>query len=240
MDKPKATLVTGGSNGIGAAIVQSRMNLGETVVNLDRAAPRGEGAHSIEVDLADQAALAAVLADVTATHDVMRIVNCAGVAVTAPLEGFRAEDFSLTMTVNLLAPALIVQACLPAMKARSFGRILNISSRSALGRGLRTFYASSKGALISATRVWALELGAFGITCNAIGPGPIETELYRAANPPESPATQKVIASVPVGRLGPPEDVAVAADFFLSDQAGFVTGQTLYVCGGLTIGGVAV
>ena len=240
MGKPKATLVTGGSNGIGAAIVQSRLTLGETVVNLDCAVPRGEGAHTVEADLADQAALTAVLAETTATYDVTRIVNCAGVAVTAPLDEFRPEDFSLTMAVNMLAPALVVQACLPAMKAHRFGRILNISSRSALGRGLRTSYASSKGALISATRVWALELGSFGITCNAIGPGPIETELYRAANPPESPVTQKVIASVPVGRLGQPEDVAAATDFFLSDKAGFVTGQTLYVCGGLTIGGVAV
>ncbi|MFO7073998.1 SDR family oxidoreductase, partial [Pseudomonas aeruginosa] len=90
------------------------------------------------------------------------------------------------------------------------------------------------------TRVWALELGRHGITANAIGPGPIRTELFERANPPDSPRTQAIIDSVPVKRLGMPDDIAQAASFFLDQRAGFVTGQVLYVCGGMTVGVAAV
>ena len=237
MTQPTATLVTGGSNGIGAAIVAARAALGETVVNLDRDQPAaGAPGETIRADLMDRDEVARVMADVTAAHDITRIVNCAGVALLDPLEDFKADDLTRTMDLNVLAPALIVQACLPAMKRHGFGRIVNIASRAALGKGLRTAYAGSKGALISATRVWALELARHGITVNAIGPGPIETELFRGANPADSPVTKQMRDGIPVGRFGQPEEIAHAADFFLDDRSGFVTGQTLYVCGGLTIG----
>ncbi len=239
MPKPEATLVTGGSHGIGAAIVAARAALGETVVSFDRDQPvAGAPGESVRVDLSDRAALAEALGTLTDRHDVTRIVNNAGVALLGAVEDMNAADFETTMAINVLAPALIVQACLPAMKARRFGRILNIASRAALGKGLRTAYAGSKGALISATRVWALELAGHGITVNCIGPGPIETELWRRVNPPESPVTQQILSGMPVGRLGTPEDIAHAVDYFLHERSGFVTGQTLYVCGGITIGTV--
>lgn len=79
-------------------------------------------------------------------------------------------------------------------------------------------------------------MGAHGITVNAIGPGPIETELFKKANPKDSPQTQQILNSVPVKRFGQPEDIAHACDFFLSEKSGFVTGQILYVCGGMTVG----
>lgn len=241
MSNPEVTLVTGGSNGIGAATVAERAALGETVVSLDRDQPKpGAPGQTIRVDLADRAELADCLADLTATRDVTRVVNCAGVALLDPIEEMTAEDFETTMAINVLAPSLIVQAALPAMKARGFGRIVNIASRAALGKGLRTAYAGSKGALISATRVWALELARHGITVNCIGPGPVETELFRHANPPESPVTKAIIEGVPVGRLGQPDDIAHAIGYFLDARAGFVTGQVLYVCGGMTVGVVPV
>ena len=232
-----ATLVTGGSNGIGAAIVAARAALGETVVNVDRDQP-GAGAlgETFRADLMNREEVGRVMEEVTGSHDVTRIVNCAGVALLDALEDFKAEDFTRTFDLNVLAPALIVQACLPAMKRHGFGRIVNIASRAALGKGLRTAYAGSKGALISATRVWALELARHGITVNAIGPGPIETELFRHANPDDSPVTKQMRKGVPVGRFGQPEDVAHAVDYFLDERSGFTTGQTLYICGGLTIG----
>jgi 3-oxoacyl-[acyl-carrier protein] reductase len=111
-----------------------------------------------------------------------------------------------------------------------------MSSRAALGKELRTAYAAAKAGLIGITRVWALELGHSGITVNAIGPGPIATDLFLQANPLDSPRTQAIVDAVAVGRLGTPSDVAHAAGFFLDERAGFVTGQILYVCGGLTVG----
>lgn len=237
MSKPLATLVTGGSNGIGAAIAKARAEAGEAVINLDLASPSDGGrGRWIPVDLLEAEAVADAMQDALSGNDIVKVVNCAGVALLDPIEDFDAEDFRRTMDLNVLAPALIVQACLPAMKEHRFGRILNIASRAALGKGLRTAYAGSKGALISATRVWALELAQHGITVNAIGPGPIETELFRHANPDDSPVTQQMRGTIPVGRFGQPEDIAQAADYFLDDRAGFVTGQTLFVCGGLTIG----
>ncbi len=122
------------------------------------------------------------------------------------------------------------------MKSRRFGRIVNISSRAALGKELRTAYAATKAGLHGITRTWALELAKHGITVNAIGPGPIATELFMHANPPGSLRTKAIVDSVPVGRLGTPADVANAVAFFADARSGFVTGQVLYVCGGMTCG----
>lgn len=235
--RPAATLVTGGSNGIGAAIVAARAAAGEAVLNLDRDQPAtGAPGEAVCIDLTDRNAVTAVMTELASALDITRVVNCAGIALLDPIEKFDARDFDRTMGLNVLAPALIVQACLPAMKRHRFGRILNIASRAALGKGLRTAYAGSKGALISATRVWAMELAGHGITVNAIGPGPVETELFHRANPPDSPVTRRIVEEIPVRRLGRPADIAHAADYFLDERAGFVTGQTLYVCGGMTIG----
>ena len=236
MTKPAATLVTGGSNGIGAAICKARAEAGEAVINLDRDSPVDGGrGRWIPVDLMDETLLADAMQDALAGNDVVKVVNCAGVALLDPIEDLTAEDFRRTMDLNVLAPALIVQFCLPAMKARRFGRILNIASRAALGKGLRTAYAGSKGALISATRVWALELAQHGITVNAIGPGPIETELFKQANPADSPVTQQIRGTIPVGKLGQPEDIAHAVSFLASPGASYVTGEHLLVAGGRTI-----
>jgi 3-oxoacyl-[acyl-carrier protein] reductase len=142
--------------------------------------------------------------------------------------------------LNLRCAVQCTQAVLPGMKAAIFGRIVNMSSRVVLGKELRTAYAASKAGLLGLTRGWALELGRHGITVNAVGPGPIATELFLQANPADSPRTRAIVESVPVGRLGAPEDVAHAAGFFLDEGSGFVTGQILYVCGGLTIGSAPV
>jgi NAD(P)-dependent dehydrogenase (short-subunit alcohol dehydrogenase family) len=85
-------------------------------------------------------------------------------------------------------------------------------------------------------KVWALELGEFGITANAIGPGPINTELFKRVNPADSPRTRAIIEAVPVRRLGTPQDIAHAIAFLLHRDSGFITGQVLYVCGGMTVG----
>jgi 3-oxoacyl-[acyl-carrier protein] reductase len=145
-------------------------------------------------------------------------------------------EFDLAVSLNLRCAFQCMQALLPGMQAAQFGRIVNMSSRAALGKDLRTAYAATKAGLIGMTRVWALELGQWGITANAIGPGPIRTELFDKANPPGAERTQKIIQSVPVKRVGTPDDVAHAVAYMLDERSGFVTGQALYVCGGMTVG----
>ena len=189
----------------------------------------------MEVDLADAAALEAALADLAAAAPVDALVNNAAIGQSATLEETTDEDFDLTVAVNLRAPMACARALAPAMKARGFGRIVNISSRAHLGKTHRTAYAASKGGILSMARVWALEYGPYGVTCNTVAPGPIRTELFERVNPPGMPRTQEIIGTVPVGRLGEPEDIANAVAFFLDARSGFVTGQVLYVCGGITL-----
>ena len=234
-------IVTGASSGIGWATAELLADKGLTVVNLDLTAPREES-RSIhyQVDLSDTETTAAVLGEVTARHSVTRLVNNAGVAQAASLEETTLGDLNKTVEINLRAAIQCTQALLPAMKAAGFGRIVNISSRAALGKALRTAYAATKGGLISMTRVWALELAEGSITVNAVCPGPVATELLDAVNPPGSPRTEQMIREIPVKRIGRPEDVANAVSFFLSDESGYVTGQTLYVCGGLSVGAAPI
>ncbi|MFJ8931514.1 SDR family oxidoreductase [Streptomyces sp. NPDC102364] len=227
-------LVTGGASGIGRAIAEEGRSLGWDVVVIDRdKAPVG---HAVTADLSDPDATAAALDEALADGPVTRIVNNVGAVFPNSLEEQTLTEVDAAYALNLRCAIQCTQAVLPGMKEAGFGRIVNMSSRAALGKELRSAYAASKAALIGLTRVWALELGEHGITVNAIGPGPIATELFNRANPADSPRTKEIVQSVPVRRLGSPDDIAHTAGYFLSDRAGFVTGQTLYVCGGMTVG----
>lgn len=121
------------------------------------------------------------------------------------------------------------------MRAKRRGRIVNIANRAILGKSGISIYGATKAALASLTQSWALELAKDGITMNAVAPGPVATEMFYKENPPDSPATKAFLAAIPVGRIGTPADVAAAVAFFLADDASFITGQALYVCGGLSI-----
>ncbi|HBO9042563.1 TPA: SDR family oxidoreductase [Pseudomonas aeruginosa] len=227
-------LITGGASGIGAAIAQRCRENGYEPVIIDRI---GDG---LIADLTDTAATAAALQQALADGPITRLVNNVGMVCPNPADEQSFEELERVWALSVRCSLQCMQALLPGMKEAGFGRILNMSSRAALGKELRTAYAATKAGLLGMTRVWALELGRHGITANAIGPGPIRTELFERANPPDSPRTQAIIDSVPVKRLGMPDDIAQAASFFLDQRAGFVTGQVLYVCGGMTVGVAAV
>jgi NAD(P)-dependent dehydrogenase (short-subunit alcohol dehydrogenase family) len=125
------------------------------------------------------------------------------------------------------------------MRDRGWGRIVNLSSLVVLGVANRTAYAAAKAAMMSFTRTWALGRAQTGITVNAVAPGPTETELFRQNTPAGSEAEQRFLSLVPMKRFGKPEELAAAVAFLLSEDAGFITGQTLFVDGGASVGKAA-
>jgi len=227
-------LVTGGASGIGRATAERCKAEGYDVVVIDR--EKG----GIEADLSKPEETAAALRQALRDGPITRLVNNVGVVRPGPVEAQSLEDLEAAVSLNLRCAIQCLQALLPGMKEARFGRVVNIASRAALGKELRTIYSATKAGLIGMARVWALELGGFGITANAIGPGPIRTALFDKANPPDSPRTRAIIDAVPVRRMGTPDDVANAAAFLLDQRSGFVTGQVLYVCGGMTVGVASV
>ena len=195
-----------------------------------------EGDDAIHCDLSDPIATTEALASILADGPITRLVNNVGAVFPASLEDQTLESFESAIALNLRTAFQCAQALTPGMKEENFGRIVSVSSRAALGKLKRTAYSATKAGLIGMTRTWALELGAHGITSNAVAPGPIATDLFLNANPSDSPETQRIIDSVPLKKMGTPEDVAHAVAYFLDDRSGFVTGQTSYVCGGITVG----
>lgn len=230
MGSKERVLITGGASGIGAATAERCRADGYEVVIIDRV---GDG---IIADLADPTATAAALEQALAAGPITRLVNNVGIVRPGPVEEQSLADLDQVVSLNLRCSLQCLQALLPGMKAAGFGRVVNMASRSALGKELRSVYAATKAGLIGMARVWALELGQHGITVNAVGPGPIRTALFDAANPPDSPRTKAMIAAIPVGRIGTPEDVAHAVSYLLDARSGYVTGQALFVCGGMTVG----
>jgi NAD(P)-dependent dehydrogenase (short-subunit alcohol dehydrogenase family) len=236
----RPVVVTGGSNGIGRGIVARLAEDGFYPINLDiRPAPNDAPGTFMQVDLSDAAAATAALDEAVRRYEPYGLVNNVGMVKPDALEATDLADFERVITLNLRTAVLSAQKLVPAMRAVGSGRIVNISSRAALGKELRTGYAASKAGLLGLTKTLALELARDHITVNAIGPGPIATELFNIANPPDSPRTKEIIDGVPVGRLGAPADIAHATAFFMSESASFVTGQVLYVCGGMTVGRAA-
>lgn len=232
-------LVTGASRGIGRAVAEHLARDGHHVVGIARNVQHAFPGDFYEADLADATAAREIFAKVAGLHRVLRLVHCAGLIEPARIEDVTDAQFDDAMRLNVQAAIWAMQAFLPTMRKSGFGRIVVIGSRAGLGKATRLTYSTSKAALLGLTRTAALELAAEGITVNNVAPGPIETELFSAATPPGSPQREAFLAGVPMGRIGLPEEVAAAVAYFLSDAAGFTTGQTLYVCGGLSIAGPA-
>lgn len=223
-------LITGSAAGIGAACAERCRSDGYEPVIIDRI---GDG---IRADLSDPAETARALEMALEGGPITRLINNVGMVAPAAVEEQTLEEFDRVVALNLRCAMQCTQALIPGMRAAGFGRIVNMASRAALGKELRTAYSATKAGLIGMAKTWALELGVHGITANAVGPGPIRTELFDRANPPGAPRTQAIIDAVPVRRVGEPQDVAHAVSYLLDARSGFVTGQVLYVCGGMTVG----
>lgn len=231
-------LVTGGSRGIGRAVIRRMIDDGFDVLHFSRTPPPNvfEGEVFESVDLSNPRQTKEAIGDWSRKKDILHLVNNAGMIRAAAIEQVSLDDVHDMVALNMVAPILLTQALVPTMRARRYGRIVNIGSRAALGKEGRTVYGGTKAGLVGMTRTWALELAADGITVNVIAPGPIATELYEASNPPDSPQTQKLVASIPVKRVGHPHEVAHAVAMLMDERAGFITGQLLYVCGGVSVG----
>ncbi len=235
---PKRTyLITGASKGIGLATAQQLAGDGHIVLGLARTEPAdGFPGKFIPVDLSDREASAAAINQFASEHEIDGILNNVGLVHPAPLEDITLADFDAVIDVNLRVAIQTTQAALPNMKAKGWGRIVQTSSLVTVGVPFRTSYAAAKSGLISFTRSWALELAAHGITVNAVAPGPVATELFNTNNPPGSESRQRYIDSIPMNRTGTPEEIAAANCFLLGEHSAFITGQTLYVDGGSSIG----
>lgn len=233
----RRALVTGGSQGIGAAIVQGYLTAGAEVViaDLDIGAAAGS-ALAVKLDVSD----AEAAKDAVMRHGPFDIlVNNAGVDQHAFFTDTGPQDWARLIGVNLIGVLACTHAVLPAMQASGFGRVINITSEAArLGSRGGTVYSAAKGGVISFTRSLARENARFGITANAIAPGPIRTPMLENAVAQGGDKLLRAMTDATLlRRLGEPEEVAAAAIFLASDQASYITGEVIGVSGGMGLGG---
>ncbi len=237
----RVVVVTGASRGIGrevavrfgaeGALVAC---LATTLANAEATASLIPGARAYACDVGDSAQVEAVFSQVEADLGVVQIlVNNAGVTRDTLLLRMKDDDWDRVLTVNLRGAFLCTRAVTKGMMKARWGRVVNVTSIVGLGGAAgQANYAASKAGLIGLTKSVAKELGARGVTCNAVAPGFIETDMT-ADLPAEF--RDQVVKTAPLGRLGTPGDIAGAVLFLASEEAAYVTGQTLVVDGGLTL-----
>jgi 3-oxoacyl-[acyl-carrier protein] reductase len=244
----RTAIVTGAARGIGAAVARRLASDGFAVAVLDLEAAAcgptveaivaaGGRALAVGADVADEEAVASGVARVADELGAPTVlINNAGLTRDNLLFKMTTEDWDVVMGVHLRGAFLMSRATQRYMVDSGFGRIVNLSSTSALGNRGQANYAAAKAGMQGFTKALAIELGKFGITCNAIAPGFIETDMTRATaerlgmNFEEF--KQGVLQHVPVNRAGQPEDIAHLASFLVSEGAGFVSGQVIYAAGG--------
>lgn len=248
MTEQRTAIVTGAARGIGAAIAKRLADDGIAVgiLDLDEAAcaatvdaiaAAGGRALAVGVDVADEAGTQAAVERVAAELGAPTIlVNNAGITRDNMLFKMTVADWDAVMNVHLRGAFLMSKACQRFMVEAKFGRIVNLSSTSALGNRGQTNYSAAKAGVQGFTKTLAIELGKFGVTANAIAPGFIETEMTAATAERVGVSFEDfkagAAALIPVARVGQPEDIAHTVSFLVSDGAGFVSGQVIYVAGG--------
>lgn len=238
-------LITGGARGIGLATAQRMSRDGAAVVLADLDTETGEAAAArieadggrarfVRADVSDRAQAQAMIdAAVEAFGRLDILVNNAGITRDASFRKMTEDQFDSVIAVNLKGVYNAAQAAIEPLKASGAGRILNAASVVAHnGNFGQTNYVATKAGVIGMTKTWARELGRYGITCNAVAPGFIRTEMIETV--PDT-VIEGLEGKTPLGRLGDPDDIAAAYAFLASDDAAFITGAVLNVDGGLTL-----
>ena len=235
-------VITGGNKGIGLDLATRLLDKGYAVISIARGQASDAPAELIQMstDLLSDADVAAIANEIAAGHDVTHFVQNAGLIWPNLLEEAQSSDITGLAQLHLGSALTLLQAFLPAMKARQFGRVLFNGSRAALGVPTRTAYSASKAGMIGMARTWALELAPHGITVNVVAPGPVLTDNFWGIVPKGSEREADLAKKLPVGRLGTVRDISNAFLFFCDPENSFVTGQTLYVCGGASVGSLSL
>ena len=239
----RVALVTGGSRGIGRAICLALAEQGATVaVHYHARADAAQevvtqigGGAAFQADVGDTAQVTRLLEQVSAQLGAVDIlVNNAGEMTDAAVENMSDDLWEQALSVNLSSAFRCARGCIPAMKAKKWGRIINVGSQAAYtGSSNHAHYAAAKAGLLGLTFSLAKELGTFGITVNLVAPGRITTDLLleRMAG-----REQEWLAQTPLKRIGAPEEVAGAVVFLASDAGSYITGANLHINGGLVMG----
>lgn len=235
-------VITGGSKGIGADLAARLLERYYTVISIARHAPEmaHPNLHSVEADLLDDNAVKAAAAHITETWDVTHLVHNAGLIWPNLLEEAEASDITGLAQLHLGSALTLLKPMLPNMKANKFGRVMFNGSRAAMGVPTRTAYSATKAGIIGMARTWALELAPHGITVNVVSPGPVLTDNFWGIVEKDSDQQAAIANRIPVGRIGEMQDVSNAFLFFCDPANSFVTGQNLFVCGGASVGAMAL
>ena len=229
-------LVTGASKGIGNAIANELQNIGEVFVTGRNEKALAE-CNAKDFCICDLSKDISILADFIKKNDIDVLVNNAGEYIYSELENMNITDIQRLYQTNLVAPAYLTSKVIPNMKNKKWGRIINIGSISGvMGEAYASIYSSSKAGLIGLTKALALELAEHNITVNTINPGWVETELGMTSIDDSEFSREEIIETIPQRRFVKPEEIAKLCKYLISDDAKGITGQSINLCAGLSVG----